>query len=352
MSAGDKSGIMPPVKVYTTPTCQYCRLVKAFLQKHGISYEEIDVAADRDAAREMVQLTGQLGVPVTVMGDEIVIGFDIQRLTGLFGTTRHEGTYDVLILGGGPAGLTAAMYTARKGLHPAIITENIGGQALESWAIENYMGYRMITGSELIDKFEQQVRELNIHIELDSVTAIQQQDGGFLVSTASEQEFSGRSIIVTTGVRPRWLGLENEERYIGHGESVCSTCDGPLFAGKKVAIVGGGNYALTTALEMSAIAAHVYLVVRSTIRADSVYVESYRTKENIETLQNYVVTALHGEKLLSGITVRERDTGEEQRLDVDGLFLAIGHTPNTGFLDGFVEQNEQGEIVVDINCHT
>jgi alkyl hydroperoxide reductase subunit F len=343
---------MPRVRVYTTKTCQYCRLVKAYLQKHGVAYEEIDVGAEIDAAREMVEISGQMGVPVTVVDDEVILGFDIARLNAIFGKAPGGAVYDVLIIGGGPAGLTAGMYAARKMLRPAIITENIGGQALESWAIENYMGYRLVTGEELIRKFEDQVRELDIHIELDSAVSVGQKDNLFIVSTASEQTFTGRSLIITSGVKPRWLGLENEEKFIGHGESVCSTCDGPLFRDKVVGIVGGGNYAITTAIEMSGIARQVYLFVRSRIKCDEVYLRSFEEKKNIATYRNYVVTALHGDTLLTGVTIRERDSGEEQRIDLDGLFLSIGHEPNNAFLDGFVDLNDQGEILVDVNCHT
>lgn len=343
---------MPKVKIYTTKGCQYCRLTKAFLEKQGVEYQEIDVGDDVDAAREMVEVSGQMAVPVTVVDEEIIIGFDIKRLRELFAGGRGEEAYDVIIIGGGPAGLTAGMYAARKILRAIIITENIGGQALESWAIENYMGYRMVTGEELIRKFEDQVKELNIHIELDSVVSVAKDDGLFVVNTVSEQTFTGKTLIITSGVRPRWLGLENEEKFIGHGESVCSTCDGPLFRDKVVAVVGGGNYALTTAIEMSKIARAVYLIVRSSIKADEVYVKPYQEKENIQTFTNYVISELHGNKFLDGITIQERDTGEEKRMELDGLFLAIGHESNIGFLDGFVDLNAQGEIEVDINCHT
>jgi alkyl hydroperoxide reductase subunit F len=343
---------MPAVKVYTTKGCQYCRLVKAFLEKHGVTFEEIDVGANPNAAREMVELTGQYGVPVTIVEEEIIIGFDLKRLNQIFGPGRGEGIYDMIIVGGGPAGLTAAMYAARKMIRAIVITETIGGQALESWAIENYMGYRMVTGEELIRKFEQQVRDLNIQIELDSVASITKDNAIYTVHTASEQVFTAKSLVITTGVRPRWLGLEGEEKYIGHGESVCSTCDGPLFKGKTVAIVGGGNYALTTAIEMSKIAHKVYLIVRSSIKGDAIYVQQYEGRDNIETFTNYVVSALHGDGFLTSITIRERDTGEEKQIDVEGLFLAIGHEPNIQFLDELVELNDQHEIVVDINCHT
>jgi alkyl hydroperoxide reductase subunit F len=343
---------MPEVRVYSTRGCQYCRMVKAFLDKHGIAYRDIDVGTDPEKAEEMVNLSGQFAVPVTVVDDEVIVGYDAKRLNELFGTEERGEVYDVIIIGGGPAGLTAGMYVARKNMRGLLLTENIGGQATESWAIENYMGYRMVTGQELIAKFEEQVRELHLHIELDSVITISKENGLFSVDTVSEQTFTGKSIILCSGVRPRWLGLEDEEKYIGHGESVCSTCDGPLFREKVVAIVGGGNYALTTAIEMSDIARAVYLIVRSSIKADEVYIRPYREKENITTYTNYVVSALHGDAFLEAITIRERDTGEEIRLPVDGLFLSIGHEPNSGFLDHLVELNDAGEVVVDINCHT
>jgi len=343
---------MPEVRVYSTKGCQYCRMVKAFLDRQRVAYENIDVGADPGKAEEMVKLSGQFAVPVTVVGDEVIVGYDARRLNELFGSEKRGDVYDVIIIGGGPAGLTAGMYVARKNLRGILLTENIGGQATESWAIENYMGYRMVTGQELITKFEEQVRELHLHIELDSVVAIKKENNLFRVDTVSEQTFSGRSVILCSGVRPRWLGLEDEEKFIGHGESVCSTCDGPLFRNKVVAIVGGGNYALTTAIEMSDIARQVYLIVRSSIKCDEVYLKPYQEKENITTYRNYVVSALHGDQFLEAITIRERDTGEEIELPVDGLFLSIGHEPNSGFLDGLVELNETGQVVVDNNCHT
>lgn len=343
---------MVSVKVYSTQNCPYCRLAKAYLEKLGVVYENIDVGTDRAAAKEMIELSGQYGVPVIVVDDEVISGFNTDRLNELFAGGRTEGDYDVIILGGGPAGMTAATYAARKALKNIIITENIGGQALESWAIENYMGFRMVTGNELMEKFEEKIRDANIQIEFDSVITIEPAKEGFVVGTLSGQTFSGKSLIITTGVKPRWLGLADEQKFIGHGESVCSTCDGPLFKDKVVGIVGGGNYALTTAIEMSSIAKSVYLIVRSKIRADDVYVSQYRDKENIRTLVNYVVSGLHGDAFLSGITVKERDTGEEEKITLDGLFLAIGHDANTDFLDGFVDVNEIGEILVDENCHT
>ncbi|KAF1078739.1 FAD-dependent oxidoreductase [Methanogenium sp. MK-MG] len=345
---------MANVTVYSTEGCQYCRLTRGYLSRLGVPFTEVDVGRDKTAAEEMVNLSGQYGVPVTVVDGEVIVGFDVKRFRELFETGGALDVYDMIIIGGGPAGLTAATYASRKMLSVLVLTENIGGQALESWAIENYMGFRLVTGGELMQKFEEKMREeAGITLELDSVTAVREEDEGrFVAETASARRFSGRSVIITSGLRPRWLGLPEENRFIGRGVSICSTCDGPLFAEKTVAVVGGGNYALTTAIEMGGIATEVHLIVRSDLRADEIYRKEYRSIKNIITHKPALVTAIHGETLVQGITITDQETGKETRLAVDGIFLAIGHQPNNGFLDGFVETNDHGEVMIDVNCTT
>jgi alkyl hydroperoxide reductase subunit F len=327
-------------------------MVKAFLEKHGVDYRAIDVGADRNAANEMGERSGQFGVPVTIVDDEVIIGFDAQRLNEIFGRSREEELYDVLIIGAGPAGLTAGVYCERKMLNTLIVSENIGGQALESWAIENYMGFRMVTGDELMKKFEEQVRSGNIHMELDRILSLQSEDGTFIAKTATGTKYLAKAVILAQGKRPKKLGVADEERYLGRGLSVCSTCDGPLYKEKVVAVVGGGNSALQTAIEMSKIAREVHLVVRSTIRADESYLQAYKERKNIITHTHSVISALHGNSLLKAITIMDRDSGRETRIELDGVFAEIGWIPNTDFLEGFVDMNEQKEIRIDINCHT
>ena len=222
-------------------------MAKAFLDKQGVHYESIDVGEDRDAAKKMIDLSGQRGVPVITVDDEVIVGFDSQRLNELFGQPALGEIYDVLIIGAGPAGLTAGVYCARKMLNTIIISENIGGQALESWAIENYMGYRMITGEDLMKKFEEQVRTLNMNLELDRIVKISKEDELFIIHTISERILKAKALILAQGNRPKKLGVANEEQFLGRGLSICSTCDGPLYKGKRVAVVGGGNSALQTA---------------------------------------------------------------------------------------------------------
>jgi alkyl hydroperoxide reductase subunit F len=343
---------MPEVTVYSTKNCPYCRMVKAFLEKHGVLYTNIDVGDDREAAKKMVEISGQYGVPVTVIGEDIIVGFDAQRLNELFGAAKPEDVYDVLIVGAGPAGLTAGVYCARKLLKTVLISENVGGQALESWTIENYMGYRVVTGDELMRKFEEQIRSQNVHLELDRVVSITPSDDLFALNTFTGAVYRGKAVILAQGKRPRKLGVEGEERYLGKGLSVCSTCDGPLFRDKTVAVVGGGNSALQTSIEMSGIAKEVHLIVRSKVRADEVYLKLYETKKNIITHPDTVIANLHGEQILSGITIRNRLTGGETEIQLDGVFTEIGWIPNTDFLEGIVALNDQKEIIIDINCHT
>jgi len=343
--------MMTNVTVYSTKACPYCRMAKAFLDKHGVTYTSVDVGEDTAAAKKMIELSGQRGVPVITVDDEVIVGFDARRLNELFGTSTAGDIYDVLIIGAGPAGLTAGVYCARKLLKTMIISENIGGQALDSWSVENYMGYRMVTGEDLMKKFEEQLQTLDIRLELDRVTGISEEDGLFTVKTVSDIVLKSKSLILTQGKKPRKLGVANEEQYLGRGLSICSTCDGPLYAKKKIAVVGGGNSALQTAVEMSNIAESVSLIVRRTIRADPVYTKMFETKKNITTHLNSEITALRGDKFLTGITIKD-GKGQEQTMDVDGVFIEIGWLPNTDILDGFVDLNDKKEIIVDLNCHT
>jgi alkyl hydroperoxide reductase subunit F len=343
---------MPKVTVYSTQNCPYCRMVKAYLERHGVDYLTIDVGTDKEQAKKMIEISGQYGVPVVTIDDEVIVGFDAQRLNELFGEEKGGEVFDVMIIGAGPAGLTAGVYCARKLLKTLIISENIGGQASESWAIENYMGYRMITGDDLMRKFEEQVRLLDLHLEIDKVLILDRSGNEFMVNTATGAAYRARAVILAQGKQPRKLGVEEEERYLGRGLSVCSTCDGPLFRDKVVAIVGGGNSALQSAIEMSGIAREVHLVVRSTIKADESYIKVYEQKANIVTHTNSIVSKLQGNSMLTGITLKDRTSGKETELSVDGVFAEIGWIPNTAFLEGFVEMNHEKEVIIDIDCHT
>ena len=344
---------MPAVKVYSTKNCPYCIMMKAFLDKNGIVYENIDVGENRKAAQEMIDLTHQYSVPVTVIDDNVIIGFDTKRLNDLLPQKEPEGIFDVVVIGAGPAGLTAGVYAARKNLKTAIISDNVGGQALESLAIENYMGFSPITGEDLMKKFEEKVRTLEkIQIHLDHVTGISEESGIFAVRTGSNRTFRTKSIVIATGKKPYMLGLANAEKFVGHGLSICATCDAPLFTGKDVAVVGSGNGAVITALELADNARSVHLIARETVHADSIYQEQLKQKANITVHQNSVVTRLDGDQFLAGITLQDPSTGRTVSLNVEGVFVESGHEPSTSFLEGFVTLNNKKEIIVDCDGKT
>jgi len=344
---------MPAVKVYSTKNCPYCRMMKAFLDSQGIAYESIDVGENRKAAKEMVDLTHQYAVPVTVVDGNVIVGFDTERLNDLLRPKEPGEVFDLIVIGAGPAGLTAGVYAARKNLKTAIISDNVGGQAIESWAIENYMGFPPISGEELMKRFEEQVSTLEkIQIHLDHVTNLSQEGELFAARTGSDRTFRTKSVVLATGKKPRLLGLANEEKFIGHGLSICTTCDAPFFAGRDVAVVGGGNGAAITALELADTARSVHLIAREGLHAEEIYEEQLKQKANITVHLNTEVTGLHGEQFLSGIATVDRSTGRIAELNVGGVFVEAGHEPNTSFLEGFVTRNDRHEIVVDCDGKT
>jgi alkyl hydroperoxide reductase subunit F len=271
---------------------------------------------------------------------------------GLGLPTEVEGTVDVAIIGGGPAGLTAAVYLARKKRLVAIITKELGGQVAWTLGIENYMGYQYITGKELTDKFVEQVRQFPIPVVTDEVTELRVSKDGFTVQTAGGRSINARAVIVASGKRPRELGIPDEKKFVGKGLSYCATCDGPLFVGKDVAICGGGNSAVQAAIDMAQISSKVYIVSRNPWRAEAVVADRANALRNLEKRTGYIVVGVVGEKSVEGLRVKENTTGMEEVIPVKGVFVEVGLDPNTGFLKGIVDLNEYGEVVVDCMCKT
>jgi len=266
--------------------------------------------------------------------------------------TEIGSTLDVLIIGAGPAGMTAAVYSARKRLATGIVTKDVGGQVAWTLGIENYMGYQYITGRELTGKFEEQVRQYPVAIVTDEVVGVTKEGDLFAVTTSGGRAIRARAVIVASGKRPRELGVAEERRMIGRGLSYCATCDGPLFAGLDVAVVGGGNSAVQAAIEMSKIASKVYIVSRNPWRADPVLADRVDQLKNLERRIGYTVTGIVGESRVEGLRIRARDSGRDEVIAVRGVFVEIGLTPNSEFVRGLVELNQWAEIVVDCRCRT
>jgi len=269
--------------------------------------------------------------------------------------SHSDEVYDIIIIGGGPAGMTAAVYAARKQIKSLLVSKDIGGQLLWTSDIENYMGFQYISGKELTEKFRSQMEQFPIvDIVLGNpVEKLEKQDSNFVVTTTDSKKFTGKTIIIATGKRYRPMNVQGEKEFVGRGVSYCATCDAPLFAGKNVMVVGGGNSAFTSVIDLMKLANKIYVVnIMDNWQADTVLLEKTKGATNVEWMLSHRVTAIHGDKYVTGVSVESLKTKETKNLTVHGVFIEIGLIPNSEFVKGFILQNSHGEIVVDCSCQT
>lgn len=255
--------------------------------------------------------------------------------------------YDLIIIGGGPAGMTAAVYAARKNLKTLVVTKDFGGQTLQSPAVENYLGYQYITGPELVTKFQEHMDQFDIDKEMGLIDALSREDDMFTVQTQEGKRFRSKAVIIASGKTPRRLEVPGEKEFIGRGVSYCATCDAPVFTGMDVAVVGGGNSSLSAAAQLISIANQVYLIVRSKIRADEVIIEKVRQADNATFYVGYVPTLVKGHTMVSGLVIEERATKKKLELDLQGVFVEVGSIPVSQFASELVALNEKEEIKVN-----
>ena len=258
--------------------------------------------------------------------------------------------HDLIIIGAGPAGITASVYAARKRLDFIVITKDIGGQAAWSGDIENYTGYQFITGPDLAAKFEEHMRKYDIEVEEgEEAREVRKADSIIKVKTSGD-EYEARAVIIASGKVSRELGVPGEKKFKNRGLTYCATCDGPLFAGRDVAIIGGGNSALDAALQLVKIAKRVYIVNNMPrLGGDAVMREKVEENKIVTVLNNAQVTAIEGDRMVERIRIRR--AGREETIAVGGVFVEIGLIPNSGFAADVVK-NEQGEIKVNSNNET
>jgi len=261
--------------------------------------------------------------------------------------------YDVIVIGGGPAGMTACVYAARKNLSVLLISIDIGGQVLMTPEIHNYMGYQYIAGRELMQKFSEQVNSFPVAIRMpDDVMAIGWEDNIFSVLTKFDATYKSKTLIIASGKRPKTLDVPGEKELTGRGVTYCAICDAPLFRDKNVAVVGGGNSAIWAALDLNKVANKVYLIVRSILRAEPIYIEKLLKAERVEILEKYVPIEIKGKDRVEGIVLKNSLTGDEKEISLQGIFVEAGLIPNTGFLREMVKINERNEVIVNCNCET
>ncbi len=261
--------------------------------------------------------------------------------------------YELIVIGGGPAGMTATVYAARKRINTLLLSKDLGGQPLWASKVENYMGYQYIDGPELMLKFEEQVKKFPVEQKIgQGATALSRLNSGFQVEVDDSQSYRAKSVIVATGKRPRPLNVPGEELLRGRGVTYCAICDGPIFAGQKVAIVGGGNAALEAANDMVGIAEHVYLVSLMQLSGDQILIQKLRDASNVTFFVEHEVVQIEGSSRVEGIVIRDMKTKKEVKLELGGVFVEIGRIPNAELARGIAKVNKFGEIEVDCSCET
>ncbi len=262
----------------------------------------------------------------------------------------HDSPIDVLIVGSGPAGYTAAIYAARANLKPVLYTgSQPGGQLTTTTDVENYPGYvDGVMGPEMMMDFQQQAERFGTDVRFGMVTAVDFTSYPLQVTIDDEQQVTAKSIIISTGASAKWLGLPSEERLNGKGVSACAVCDGFFFRGKDAVVVGGGDTAAEEASYLSKICNKVYMLVRrDELRASAIMQRRVEKSENIEILWNTETKEVLGEEEVEGVRVVSNKTGEEQVIEAQAFFVAIGHKPNTDIFSGVLDMDENGYIITE-----
>jgi len=261
--------------------------------------------------------------------------------------------YDTIIIGAGPAGVTAAIYAARKKLKTLLISPDIGGQILGTWEIENYPALISATGVSLSQKFTEHLKQFAIKIEKEKVAAItKDQPSGFEVKT-QKKNFKTKTLILAMGKKPRELSVPGESKFKNKGVTYCATCDGPLFANKIVAIAGGGNSGLETAIQMDKIAKKIYLIENGAIcKGDPLLLDRVKSSKKTQVLTQTKITEIFGQNLVKGIKIENIKTGKVEKIVLDGIFVEIGSMPNSQLVKNLVILDKNNKIKIDKFCHT
>ncbi len=258
---------------------------------------------------------------------------------------------DLIIIGAGPAGMTAAIYAKRKGLTLQVIADSIGGQVSKTGNVENYPGYKSIPGPQLAALIKKQLEEMKVDITMSRASKLEKAGDYFRVTAADSHTYEARAVIIASGSKWKELNVPGEKEFRNRGVSYCPTCDGPLFSGMDVAVIGGGNAAAEAVMDLIPLAKSIYLVVRSTLKADKVVVDKISTNDKVTILTGYTVDKINGTDFVGSVDIVSTG-GERKTLSVGGVFVEVGLAPNVAFAKDLVQLNDRGEIVIDERCRT
>lgn len=263
-----------------------------------------------------------------------------------------DNLYDIIIIGAGPAGLTAGLYTSRRALKTVVLSKDLGGQAALSHDVENYPGVGLTDGLTLMHQFAKQAQKFGCEIKYGEVTKIKKSSKTFLVE-AGDKKFEGKALILAFGLTACNLNIPGEEKFKGRGVSYCATCDGPLFKNKTVAVVGGGNSALDATEYLAKITDKVYLIHRrDQFRGEEVIVKQLEKNKNVEMVLSSDILEIKGNQFVESIIIKDNGHDKTKELKVDGVFVEIGYTAQTNIIKNLIKTNGQGEIIADPEGNT
>ncbi|TWE05161.1 alkyl hydroperoxide reductase subunit F [Neobacillus bataviensis] len=347
---------------YISLTCHNCPdVVQALNVMSTLNPNITHTMIDGGAFKEEVESKGIMAVPTVFLnGESFGSGrMTLEEILAKMGSgsdaseLSDKEPFDVLVIGGGPAGASAAIYAARKGIRTGIVAERFGGQIMDTLGIENFIGTKYTEGPKLAASLEEHVKEYNVDVmnlqrakrlEKKDLIAVELENGAILKS---------KTVILSTGARWRNVGVPGEAEFKNKGVAYCPHCDGPLFAGKDVAVIGGGNSGIEAAIDLAGIVKHVtVLEFAPELKADSVLQDRLYSLPNVTVIKNAQTKEITGTDKVNGISYIDRETGAEHHVELQGVFVQIGLVPNTDWLEGTLERTRMGEIVVDNHAAT
>lgn len=354
-------------ETYFSLSCQNCPDVVQALNTMSvlnprIRHVAIDGAlnqAEVDARQIMavpsVYLNGQVFGQGRMSLEQILAKLDSGAVAREADKLRNKAVFDVLVVGGGPAGAAAAVYAARKGIHTGVVAERFGGQVLDTMGIENFISVQETEGPKLAAALEQHVRSYDVDImNLQRAERLRRNGELIEVDLASGATLRARTLVLSTGARWRQMNVPGEAEYRNKGVAYCPHCDGPLFKGKRVAVIGGGNSGVEAAIDLAGIVHHVTLIeFDAQLRADAVLQRKLNSLPNVRVITSALTTEVFGDgSKVTALSYTDRSSGESRRIELDGIFVQIGLLPNTEWLKGSLELSGRGEILIDDRCQT